>query len=106
MNGSLNTSELVSLRRLLAHEYVKSKLMDIGLPCHSTHPDVYATDRGNSPTDEHFDPHDIAPYANVNQPPFYLWERLNRSPGSLTLANDLSNIDEVVMETYRLFVGD
>jgi len=80
--------------------------MDIGLPCHSTHPDVYATDRGNSPTAEHFGAHGHCSVCPANQPLFYLWERLNRSPGSLTLANDLSNIDEVVMETYRLFVGD
>jgi len=31
MNGSLNPSEPVSLRRFLAHEYVESKLMDMGL---------------------------------------------------------------------------
>lgn len=32
MNGSLNPSEPVGLRRFLAHEYVGSKLMDMGLP--------------------------------------------------------------------------
>ena len=32
MNGSLNPSEPVSLRRFLAHEYLESKLMDMGLP--------------------------------------------------------------------------
>jgi hypothetical protein len=79
--------------------------MEMGLPFRSSHPDVYIQGY-NDPTPEHFGAHDLAPVTSVTKSPFIIWEtKLNRSPGSLTLADDLSNLEDVVNEAYQIFSG-
>ncbi|QYO63431.1 hypothetical protein [Leptolyngbya sp. 7M] len=108
MSNNLQALESERFKRILAHEYVESRLMEMGLPFRSSHPDVYNNRTGlNLPTPEHFGAHDLAPYAYIERPPFTVWEtRLNRSSGDLTLADDLSNLDHIVSETYRIFMGE
>lgn len=76
--------------------------MEMGLPFRSAHPDV-VNNRG-LPTPDHFGAHDLAPIADPLRPPFVLWEtRLNQSAEDLSLMDDLSNLDEIVEETYHRF---
>lgn len=94
--GKLALDEAKRFLRLMAHEYVESRLMEKGLPYRSSHPDAYK--RGyNMPTPEHFGAHDLAPLVDAASEPFRHWEKvLGRKPPKFEFAQDLSNLDELV----------
>lgn len=51
----------------------------------------------NRPTPEHYGAHDIAPNANAKRPnPFSHWVTIGKSAEGLTLADNLSNLDELL----------
>ncbi|MGK3960151.1 PAAR domain-containing protein [Sorangium sp. So ce118] len=99
-NGTLNPDELSQFRRLVAHEYVESRLMEAGMPYRSAHPDAYPARYGgeiNTPTPQHHGAHDLAPLVDHQRPPFAHWPTtLGRDPPPIQIADDLSNLDDVV----------
>jgi hypothetical protein len=98
--GSLEPPDVESFRRLLVHEYVESKLMDSGMPYRSTDPAAYA--RGfNEPTAERHGAHDVAPLRDAARPPFDHWLAVFGRPADITVASNLTNLDEVVEHILR-----
>ncbi|OCR02334.1 hypothetical protein BCD67_20255 [Oscillatoriales cyanobacterium USR001] len=102
---SLPPRELTKFKRLIAHEYIEQALMADGLPYRSpqawrNHP---IRGFGNSPTSEHYGAHDMAPHAE-NPNPFSHWDRIGKSAEGLTLADDISNLDEL-LEAIRERIG-
>jgi hypothetical protein len=95
-NGALHADEAAEFRRLLSHEYVESNLMEQGLPYRSSDPGAYDTDGLNWPTAQHHGAHDLAPLVNHQRDPFAHWPSLGRTPPDITIADDLSNLDDVV----------
>lgn len=98
-NRNLQYREMTKFRRLIAHEYVEQALMKDGLPYQSRegwrkHPqfEVFAY----WPSPEYHGAHDLAP--NPSRPqPFSHWEKIiGKSPEGLILADDLSNLDELL----------
>jgi hypothetical protein len=102
--GTLRPGEAQQFRRLAAHEYVESRLMEAGLPYRSADPGAWV-DGVNFPTRQHFGAHDLAPMVDAAAPPFRQWEALGRSPEGLSLADDLSNLDDIVAQTLARFGG-
>jgi hypothetical protein len=102
-NRELPRRKLSQFKRLIAHEYIEQALMADGLPYRSPeawkqHPE---NGFGNWPTPEHFGAHDIAPHTDRPNP-FYHWEKIiGMSAEGLTLADDLSNLDEL-LQAIRL----
>jgi WXG100 family type VII secretion target len=93
--GELSGQQLADFNRWMGHEYVESRLMEAGLPYRSSHPDV--VNNAMMPTRDHFGAHDLAPLMDTGRAPFAHYERLFPDlPQSLTLNDNLSNIDEVV----------
>jgi hypothetical protein len=107
-NGRLEKVDLADFKRFLAHEYVESRLIEMGIPFRSSNPKAWGVS-GNSATPEHFGAHDIAPTPNPLRSPFQFWSpQLGRDPGSLstyTTDDILRNIDAIVEQTYRTFVS-
>jgi hypothetical protein len=98
--GNLNSAtELAELRRVLAHEYVESKLMERGMPYRSS--DLRAF--GGNPGRDYFGAHDVAPAENVEKLPFTMWQHLGEAAPNFNLADDLSNLDQLVDITARIF---
>ena len=96
--GTLAGDDLAAFKRLMAHEYVESRLMQEGLPFRSAHPDAYALgDDVNLPTPERFGAHDLAPIGDPGKQPWHLYDGLlqKRAP-TIEIADDLSNLDVVV----------
>ncbi|WP_075298531.1 LysM peptidoglycan-binding domain-containing protein [Stigmatella aurantiaca] len=94
--GKLTGVEAKRFLRLLAHEYVESRLMEKGMPYRSSHPDAYKLDL-NMPTPKHHGAHDLAPLVDPAREPFAHWPRaLERTPPTFQFAPDLSNLDELV----------
>lgn len=97
--GRLAGDELASFKRLLSHEYVEARLMEQGLPYRSAHPDAYDAVKGFEPTPEHFGAHDLAPLGDHGRAPFAIYDRvLGLDTPRLDIADDLSNLDDVVAE--------
>lgn len=95
-NGTLDGKELHRFRRLVAHEYVESQLMQSGMPYRSADPSVWVDD-GYWPSPEHFGAHDLAPIAGAVGSPFGHWpRRLRRDAPDVEFADDLSNLDDIV----------
>ncbi|WP_245919610.1 LysM peptidoglycan-binding domain-containing protein [Melittangium boletus] len=96
MKGKLPLDEAKRFLRLMAHEYVESRLMEKGLPYRSSHPDAYKFGY-NMPTPKHHGAHDLAPIVDAAREPFGHWEKmLGRKPPKFEFASDLSNLDELV----------
>ena len=94
--GKLSAAEAKQFLRLMAHEYVESRLMEKGMPYRSSHPDAYKFDL-NIPTPKHHGAHDLAPLVDPDREPFAHWLRaLGRQPPTFKFADDLSNLDELV----------
>ncbi|MCT7954076.1 hypothetical protein [Laspinema palackyanum] len=98
-NGTLQSREVVRFKRLIAHEYVERGLMEEGLPYRS--PQAWRENPQSGifaywPTPEHHGAHDLAP--NPSRPdPFSHWDKIiGKSPDGLTVADDLSNLDELI----------
>ena len=91
-NRSLQPREVTKFKRLIAHEYIEQALMADGLPYRS--PQAWRDDV-NLPTPEHYGAHDIAPHTDRPNP-FSHWFTIGKSAEGLTLADDLSNLDELL----------
>lgn len=84
---------------LLAHEYVESKLMESGLPYLSAEPDAWDEDGGPRVRADYASAHIVAPLSTrtTRVDLLRLWESTLEIPrGDLRVADDLSNLDEVV----------
>lgn len=96
-NGTLTPEQARDLRQLVTHEYVESRLMDLGLPYRSAHPDAW-TNGYNSPTPQQFGAHDLAPRASYppGADPFSHYGTMDRATPGVGVADDLSNLDDLV----------
>jgi hypothetical protein len=93
--GPLSGQDRHEFYRLIAHEYVESRLMEAGLPYRSAHPDAWQ-DGVNWPSAEHHGAHDLAPIVSPARPPFSVWSRWGLRRPEHPMADDLSNLDEFV----------
>jgi hypothetical protein len=97
--GLLAPREQVRFRNLMTHEYVESRLMDSGMPYRSSAPEAW--DDGVSwPTPEHFGAHDMAPLER-NGTLDHWATALGLTPPDITLAPDLSNIEDLAAAALR-----
>ncbi len=95
-NGSLSGEESIMFHRLMAHEYVESRLMEAGMPYRSSDPAAWQGDE-SWPSAEHHGAHDLAPLVYHKHSPFAHWAaRFGLEPPAIPFAADLSNLDEVV----------
>ncbi len=97
--GTNTAEEAAGLRRLIAHEYVESRLMERGLPYRSPDPGAWIqadAKWNNFPTQQHFGAHDLAPLVAADRPPFAHWPNLFPDLPSVDLLPDLSNLDKIV----------
>ncbi|TDO57361.1 hypothetical protein EV651_11185 [Kribbella sp. VKM Ac-2571] len=97
--AELTDKNRVEFWSLLAHEYVESKLMAAGLPYRS--PDPEAWDQYGTPlaTSDYPSAHNTAPLSarSSRMDLLILWDStLDMPRGDLRVAEDLSNLDEVV----------
>ncbi|MEG4816279.1 hypothetical protein [Microcoleus sp. K5-D4] len=97
-NGELQPRELSKFKRLIAHEYIEQALMADGLPYRSPkawieHP-MYGF--GNWPTPKNFGAHDIAPHTSKPNPFSHWVNIIGKSAEGLMLADNLSNLDELL----------
>jgi hypothetical protein len=84
---------------LVAHEYVESKLMDAGLPYLSPHSDAWDESQRPLVTSDHPSAHNTAPLSTRSSriDLLSLWDsKLGIPRGDLRVADDLSNLDDVV----------
>jgi hypothetical protein len=95
-NGTLNAGEADDFRRFLSHEYVEGRLMQQGMPYRSSDPGAYDSTGLNTPTADYHGAHDLAPVGDTTRPPFDHWRRFGLTPPDITIANDLSNLDDIV----------
>ncbi len=110
MNKSMQAEEFVdelaNFRQFIAHEYVEAGLMDDGLPYmnpHSwrEHPN-YGWGNYPMPGDKGYGAHNLAPNPNPRRSSFGHWEKdLGKSSEGLSLAENLSNLDEVLEEIRK-----
>ena len=66
--------------------------MEAGLPYRPAHPDAYV-DGYPWPNPQHVGAHDLAPTASSALDPFAHWRVLGLTPPTVTMADDLSNLD-------------
>ncbi|MEV6267565.1 hypothetical protein AB0L64_10375 [Kribbella sp. NPDC051936] len=97
--AELTDKNRVEFWSLLAHEYVESRLMAAGLPYRS--PDPEAWDQSGTPlaTSDYPSAHNTAPLStrSSRMDLLILWDSsLDIPRGDLRVAEDLSNLDEVV----------
>ncbi|TDD47480.1 hypothetical protein E1263_34505 [Kribbella antibiotica] len=97
--ADMDAEQTAMFRSLLAHEYVESKLMDAGLPYLSDDPGAFTADGVTRVTAEYRSAHLVAPLSM--QPEridlLRLWDgKLELPRNGLRVAEDLSNLDEVV----------
>jgi hypothetical protein len=91
--GSLSPGELDMFRSLMSHEYVESRLMELGMPYRSADPDAWENgDQLFNPS--HFGAHDVAPVPSNGS--LRQWPALGLIPPKTPIAADLSNIDVLV----------
>ncbi|XVU22753.1 WXG100 family type VII secretion target [Actinoplanes sp. CA-054009] len=100
-NGTLDANGLSRFRNLAAHEYVENKLMEAGLPYRPSHPDAFDADGMRILSREHPGAHDLAPNEWRPDAPFQHWARFGIDGSGLRMADDLSNLDEVVDAALR-----
>lgn len=99
--------ELANFRHLIAHEYIEAGLMDDGLPYMNPnswreHP-RYGWGNYPMPGDKGYGAHNLAPNPNPKRSAFGHWERdLGMSPEGLSLAEDLSNLNEVLKKIRKI----
>ncbi|WP_410789653.1 hypothetical protein [Kribbella sp. C-35] len=95
----LTDDQRLEFRSLLAHEYVESKLMQAGVPYKSAHPEAWTDDGMSRISREYPSAHNMAPLSAQSRPKdlLRLWDDpLGLPRGDLRVAEDLSNLDEVV----------
>ncbi|MFI1993935.1 WXG100 family type VII secretion target [Actinoplanes sp. NPDC020271] len=99
--GSLDAGQLEAFRSLAAHEYVENRLMDAGLPYRSAHPAAFDADGDPILSPDHPGAHDVAPHEYRPDAPLAHWRLFGIDGSHLRLADDLSNLDEVVATALR-----
>jgi hypothetical protein len=96
--GTLDAGELKRFQSLMAHEYVESHLMATGMPYRSAAPGAWVNgERTLSPS--HFGAHDVAPRSSDGL--FTHWPTIGLAPPDISIAPDLSNIDDVINAARR-----
>jgi hypothetical protein len=100
-HGTLSATKLGDFRRLVAHEYVENKLMEAGLPYRSAHPDAFSEDGMSLMNPDHPGAHNLAPHEYRPDAPLDHWRRFGIDPSGLRIADDLSNLDDVVTAALR-----
>ena len=86
---------------LAAHEYVENRLMEEGLPFRSSDPAVWDEDDVAWPHPDHPSAHDLSVNEGLPNDPFRHWGRWGLDSEGLEMADDLSNLDEVVDRALR-----
>jgi hypothetical protein len=99
--GTLNPARIAEFRNLAAHEYVENRLMEAGLPYRSAHPDSFDVDGDRILHPEHPGAHDLAPNEWRPDAPLRHWVKFGLDGSQLRMADDLSNLDEVVDAALR-----
>ncbi|MEV0795484.1 hypothetical protein [Kribbella sp. NPDC050459] len=97
--AELTDKNRVEFWSLVAHEYVESKLMDAGLPYLSPHSDAWDESQRPLVTSDHPSAHNTAPLSTRSSriDLLILWDsKLGIPRGDLRVAEDLSNLDDVV----------
>jgi hypothetical protein len=95
----LTDGQRQEFRSLLAHEYVESKLMQAGVPYKSADPGAWTVAGMTRVSMDYPSAHNIAPLSAQSRPKdlLRLWDDpLGLPRGDLRVAEDLSNLDEVV----------
>jgi hypothetical protein len=102
--GTLSPKEQEQFKRLMAHEYIESHLMERGMPYRSDHPDYWnSPDYGPgvaAPSASHHGAHDLAPNEG-GRGPFSHYGMMGRDGPDVSIADDLSNLDDVVESIWR-----
>lgn len=98
----LTKEQVIIFRRIVAHEYVESKLMEkAGLPYRSSHPDAWVG-KISLPTPLHHGAHDLSPLVDYSRPPFAHWDIVIKStPPRIPILDDLSNLDKIVEDILK-----
>ncbi|MFD7161555.1 hypothetical protein ACFV9C_43710 [Kribbella sp. NPDC059898] len=97
--NELTDGQRQEFRSLLAHEYVESKLMQAGVPYKSADPEAWTVAGMTRVSMDYPSAHNIAPLSAQSRPKnlLRLWDDpLGLPRGDLRVAEDLSNLDEVV----------
>ncbi|AGL19452.1 WXG100 family type VII secretion target [Actinoplanes sp. N902-109] len=99
--GTLSATGRVRFRSLVSHEYVENKLMEAGLPFRSALPEAFDADGAALFSPRFPGAHNVAPHEHRPQDPLAHWRLLGLDPSGLTIADDLSNLDDVVAAALR-----
>ncbi|MBW6436342.1 hypothetical protein KZ829_21620 [Actinoplanes hulinensis] len=99
--GTLNAKNLARFRSLAAHEYVEYRLMEAGLPYRSAHPDAFDAEGVSVLNPDHPGAHDLAPNEWRPEAPFRHWRIFGLDGSGIRMADDLSNLDQVVEAALR-----
>ncbi|GIF26120.1 hypothetical protein BJ973_003390 [Actinoplanes tereljensis] len=99
--GTLDPAQAAEFRNLAAHEYVENRLMEAGLPYRPSHPDAFDEDGFRLLSRDHPGAHELAP--NEWRPDGMLdhWRSFGIDNPGIQLADDLSNLDDVVEAALR-----
>ncbi|WP_433729705.1 hypothetical protein ACQP2Y_18150 [Actinoplanes sp. CA-051413] len=100
-NGTLTSEQREEFRMLAAHEYVENRLMEEGLPFRSSDPAVWDEDGVLWPSADHPTAHDLSVLEGVPNAPFRHWQKWGLDSEGLEMADDLSNLDQVVERALR-----
>ena len=106
MKGKMTGPDVERFRRLMAHEYVESKLMEKGLPYRSPHQDAWDAEGVSRFTTKHHGAHDLAPHVDPTRPPLAHWKFvLGVDPPDFKLADDLNNLDNLIQDILKIKRG-
>ncbi|GIF98460.1 WXG100 family type VII secretion target [Catellatospora citrea] len=94
---TLRWSDEHKLKRLLLHEYVESHLMEVGMPYVGRDPRAL-TDALDPSS---YGAHHLAPKESYGVPLFEHWPKLGKLEPAVTMADDLSNVDEILQIVLR-----
>ena len=100
-NGTLNAKQIIDFRNLAAHEYVENRLMEAGLPYRSSHPDAFDETGASIVNAQHPGAHDLAPHRWRGDAPLQHWRAYGLDGSGVQIADDLSNLDDVVDAALR-----
>jgi hypothetical protein len=101
VEGTLSPTRTAEFRNLAAHEYVENRLMEAGLPYRSSHPDAFDADGDRILHRDHPGAHELAPNEWRPHAPFEHWQRFGLDGSGLRMAEDLSNLEEIVDAALR-----
>ncbi|MET7903843.1 protein phosphatase [Streptomyces sp. NPDC005355] len=98
-NGTIKGIDEGALRGVIAHEYVEHRLMEAGMPFRSQSPGSWASNHQLDVSE--IGAHDVAPLSFRGAPvtvegTLKHWPRWGIKPPEVAIADDLSNLDEVV----------